>query len=71
MGGGEKMKLDGIHSYTNKKEDIFEYENPALIVIDMQKGFCYPGKSFGNTANLDLVSPIKSLIDYFREKNFR
>lgn len=37
------MTHENIHSYTNKKADIFTYEKPALLVVDMQKGFCYPG----------------------------
>ena len=33
------MTYENIHSYTNKKADIFTYEKPALLVVDMQKDF--------------------------------
>ena len=45
------MTYENIHSYTNKKADIFTYEKPALLVVDMQKGFCYPGKQFYSSEN--------------------
>ncbi len=60
------MDLD-IKSYTGKTRDFFEYERPALLVIDMQKGFCYPGTPFSFSKTLELVPPIQSLLRYFRE----
>ena len=60
------MIPNGIQSYTRKDWNVFSYEKPALIVIDMQKGFCYPGKSFGCTDNLTLVPAIRTLLEYFR-----
>lgn len=63
------MELSGVKRYANTAEDIFNYDNPALLVIDMQKGFIYPGYAFSNAAAFDLILPIQKLIDYFRENH--
>ena len=63
------MTYENIHSYTNKKADIFTYEKPALLVVDMQKGFCYPGKQFYSSENIKLVPAISTLLEYFRGNN--
>ena len=31
------MTYENIHSYTNKKADIFTYEKPALLVVDINR----------------------------------
>ena len=63
------MTYENIHSYTNKKADIFTYEKPALLVVDMQKGFCYPGKQFYSSENIKLDPAISTLLEYFRGNN--
>ena len=63
------MTYENIHSYTNKIADIFTYEKPALLVVDMQKGFCYPGKQFYSSENIKLVPAISTLLEYFRGNN--
>ena len=40
-----------------------------LIVVDMQKGFCYPGKQFYSSENIKLVPAISTLLEYFRGNN--
>lgn len=39
------MTYENIHSYTNKKADIFTYEKPALLVVDMQRDSVIPANS--------------------------
>lgn len=61
------LKLDGVKRFASTAEDIFDYEKPALLVIDMQKGFIYPGHAFSTPAAYDLIPPIRMLLEYFRE----
>ena len=65
------MTYENIHSYTNnEKQTYFTYEKPALLVVDMQKGFCYPGKQFYSSENIkQLVPAISTLLEYFRGNN--
>lgn len=61
------MDLKGIKSYTGEEKGLFEYNSPALIIIDMQKGFVYENDTpFSRPYLKALIPPIRKLLDFFR-----
>ena len=49
----------------------FDPEHTALVVVDMQNGFCHPDGSLYAPGSEEAIGPIRELVDHAREAGVR